>query len=493
MKIILWIVTVIYTGLYICTSVKDPDLWWHITIGRWIIANRSVPSVDYWTMFGSGMPWKAYSWSTEILFALVDKWFAIPGLFVLQCVLAIVLATALCWGLSRIAGDYFFGTLAGIYASVACFSHFTLRPQVLVWVYFVLLIVVADTVSRQGLNRANKFALFALMALWANTHLSAILGMLMLAGWIFKGSNWREVLTALACCFVGTLFTPYLGGEWIMFVQTTSHPFSHQSIYEFQPANITQYVTAFLIIGIAILAVFFHEQPQKFPPARLIMLGIFVIGGLAVVKFMPFAVIVVAAVIAAYWRTVHERSVGEENNLVQAFERLRILFSKIEGPGLVFLIACLAFWKIFPLWQNPIDRQVTPVAAVDFILKKNLPHPLLNPFGSGGYLLYRMSNSAGEPQHKVAIDGRTNIISEDLWGAFYVALNGRAGWQKFIEMVQPNTILWKWESPLTSILLEGGKWCSVFRSGTVSDGFVVFLKKEYFSAHRVDLSTVRCE
>lgn len=73
MKTLLWIVIALAAGLYICGPVVDPDLWWHITIGRWIIAHRDVPVVDHWTLFGQGEVWRAYSWMIEILFALVDR------------------------------------------------------------------------------------------------------------------------------------------------------------------------------------------------------------------------------------------------------------------------------------------------------------------------------------------------------------------------------------------------------------------------------------
>ena len=497
MKALLWIVIVLNSGLYICSSakdpgvVKDPDLWWHIVIGRWIISQRSVPVTDHWTMFGSGMPWRAYSWSIEVLFAAVDRWWGDHGLMVLQCLFAVALAAVLCWGLSRIARDYFFGGLLGVYTTAAMFSHFTLRPQVLVWVYFMLLLVTADAAEREGLKRRHLWTFFALMVLWANTHLSAILGLLAVGAWLFGRLPGRQVAAALACGFAGTLVTPYLGGEWAMFFQTATHPFSFHSVYEFQPATIAQYVTAFLVIALAVLAVFWHQRPQQFDPAKLLLTGVFVIGALAVVKFMPFALIVSAAVIACYWGRARLGGAAA-GSLAEGFERLRALFRKVAGAGLVFLLGCTAVVQARTAWAAPINRRLVPVAAVDFILKRNLPHPILNPFGSGGYLMYRLSDRAGAIEHKVAIDGRTNLISKQLWANFYTALNGRTGWQAFINQVQPNTILWKWESPLTSILLEGGKWCLVGSSGTAADGFVVFLKREYFLSHQQEYPALRC-
>ena len=72
MRIVLWLSALIAVGLYIAGPLVDPDLWWHITAGRWMIAHGEVPTVDYWNMFGVGKPWRAYSWSVEVIFAAVE-------------------------------------------------------------------------------------------------------------------------------------------------------------------------------------------------------------------------------------------------------------------------------------------------------------------------------------------------------------------------------------------------------------------------------------
>lgn len=494
MRVLLWFAVVVCAGLYIATPLRDPDLWWHVVIGRWILAQHTVPTQDYWTMFGAGTPWKAYSWLIEVLFALVERNAGEQGLLLLQTLFAVALAFALCWSLSRIANDYFFGTLLGVFTTASTFSHFTLRPQSLVWIYFALLLVIADRVEREGLSNRTKFAFFGVMLLWANTHLSSILGLAAIVGWLIGRRPWREVASAALCAFLGTLVTPYLGGEWVMFLHTASHPFSFQSIYEFQPVTIAQYVTSFLVIALALLGVFHHHRPQMFDPGKLLACVAFSVGALAVVKFMPFAITLVCAVLACYWAREQASQGGAAAlPLLEGFRRLRTMMEKITGGGLVFLVAVVAFVLARGVWFHPLDRKIVPVQAVDYLLEHKLPHPILNPFGNGGYLMYRLADAAGNLTHKVAIDGRTNLISEELWGAFYVALNGRAGWRKFIELVQPQTILWKWESPLTSILQEGRDWCLVFHSGIPTDGYVVFLSRSYYAEHSAELTSVKCE
>ncbi|MCB0337647.1 MAG: hypothetical protein KDD62_15130, partial [Bdellovibrionales bacterium] len=94
MHVILWISVVLAIGCYICEPVQDPDLWWHITIGRWIQAHGQVPLEEHWNRFALGEPFKAYSWLVELLFASVDDTFGDQGLIVLKLVFGVLLSAA---------------------------------------------------------------------------------------------------------------------------------------------------------------------------------------------------------------------------------------------------------------------------------------------------------------------------------------------------------------------------------------------------------------
>lgn len=43
------------------SPIEDPDLFWHIVIGRWILDHGAVPQVEHWNYFGLGQTFRAYS------------------------------------------------------------------------------------------------------------------------------------------------------------------------------------------------------------------------------------------------------------------------------------------------------------------------------------------------------------------------------------------------------------------------------------------------
>ncbi len=189
MKRILWFSIVLAAGLYIVGPIVDPDLWWHITAGKWMLAHASVPRVDYWNLYAVGTPWRAYSWSNELLFALVDKHLGIHGLLSLKVLFAVLLSFSLFYCFGKIANDWFFGALLGGFATAACYNHFTLRPQTLVWTYYVWLLYLLISIEAGGLNKRNGLLLFGLFSVWANTHVTTILGITAVILWLADSKN----------------------------------------------------------------------------------------------------------------------------------------------------------------------------------------------------------------------------------------------------------------------------------------------------------------
>lgn len=491
MRLVLWFSVILAFATYICGPILDPDLWWHITVGRWIVANGTVPMVDHWNLFGAGIPWRAYSWSNEVVVALVDGMFGDRGLIVTKLLLAVFIAATFGWVFSKTSQDWFFGGLLGLYATIACFNHFTLRPQSLVWALFALLLCQVDRVAREGVSRRALVSIFLIMAVWANTHLTTFLGVIAAAGWLLGVRSKRDTVAVCLAAFLGTLITPYFGGEWLTFLAKTDHPFSHGSIAEFQPAHILQYSTGFVLLLFLILALFLHMRPRIIDPVRLIVAGVFLLGGLAVTKFLPFAVIEMCMLLAVLWRECLSRE-SAFGNLGAGIERLRAFVYRFPARELAFVFVCMAVVNVMKVWRYPVSYEITPAMAMDYIIDKKLPKPLLNDFGKGGYVMYRLSDLNGVLLDKVPIDGRTNVNSPEIWFAYMDALKGTPNWRRYLELVTPQTILWKRESPFGSLLLASGEWCDVFSSGDETRGYQVLVTREYFNLHRSEFSSSSC-
>mgnify|MGYP005725900317 CR=1 FL=1 len=486
MRYILWLSVAIMCGTYICGPLVDPDLWWHITAGKWMLAHGEVVRVEQWNMFASGEPWRAYSWTTELLFAWVDKHFELLGLFLLKVGFGVALSLGMFYCMGRIADDWFFGTLLGTFTTASFFSHFTLRPQSLVWLFFALLLLLADRITKRGLSWQYVLGLFGVMVLWANTHITSALGIFAVAAWSFVGDkskvNWKLTASIVLACFLGTLVTPYLGGEWITLVSKVSHPLAHTSVAEFRPPNLFDYVAAFLIISAAVFLFFLHRRPNCLDYGKTCLGAVFIFLGFAVVKFIPFSVVVLCSLIAKMWSERANDRVVSFGHIAEAIERLRALIQKIPREGLSFVVVVLAYLTLYSLLQAPLAVDVVPVADVDFMQEHSLPPPFLNVFGEGGYLMYRYSDFRGEPGVKIAIDGRTNVAPPEIFEQHENAMRGNLRWKEFLDTVEPKTVLWRNNWPMTSILVSDPEWCLVMQNGNEDQGHSVFLRRDVYQA-----------
>jgi hypothetical protein len=481
MKQLFWWAIAIATGVYIAGPIVDPDLWWHIVAGRWIVAHGAVPDVDHWNFFTAGTPWRAYSWSIEVPLALLDR-LGDQALFAGKMGIAVLLAASLMFTLGRVSGSFFMGGFLGVFATLASFNHFTLRPQSVVWIYLTWLLYHCVLLEREdgatSSQSRKRLAWIAIcMCLWANAQITQPIGILCISAWLWDFKRKSIAAKAVVAGFLGTLLTPYLGTEWLTFFAKTGHPISFRSIAEFSPATILQYSTGFLILISSILAAFLIEKPSRITATQG-LLGLTLLGGaLGVLKFIPIAVIVCCFLIARVWWQANkeQQTLG---HLQEAFLRLESLFLKLPKEGAAFLCLCTAVVNGHSVWQQPVSHKVVPVEELDFIQSNSLPHPISHGFGQGGYVMYRFSDVDGNLEHKVVIDGRTNMVPPKVWDAFSAALNGKLSWGSYIELTNPKTILWHNASALSALLTLHPDWCLVYRKGDLGAGFSIFVHRE---------------
>src|SRR5229473_2298916 len=166
------VATVFYQGR---GFLVDPDVWWHVKVGQSILDTHNWPTVDPYSFSVKGAPWIAYEWLGDVLLGAVARFAGLQGLDALLIVLGSVIMIAL----------YYYGALrsgnskAGFVASGLLFPlallSFTLRPQMLGYLFLILTLIVLER-FRQNKPRALWF-LPLLFLLWINTHGSFIIGL----------------------------------------------------------------------------------------------------------------------------------------------------------------------------------------------------------------------------------------------------------------------------------------------------------------------------
>ena len=131
----------------------DPDLWWHIKVGQNILATHHWPTTDPFSFTVAGDPWIAYEWLGDVLLGTVAGLGGLVGLEILLFALASAVMLALYAYTTLRSGNSKAGFVtSGVLCSLA-FASFSLRPQMLGYLFLVLTLIALER-FRQGKQRS---------------------------------------------------------------------------------------------------------------------------------------------------------------------------------------------------------------------------------------------------------------------------------------------------------------------------------------------------
>lgn len=390
---------------------NDPDSYWHLVVGRWIVDNGALPHVDPFSLTMRGAPWIAKEWLSQILYMLAWDFGGWPGMAVLAAA-----AAALAFGLlARFLLDEL-TPLPVVLLSAGAFMlstpHLVARPHVLA--FPVMVAWVAGLVRAVDRNQTPSLWLLPLMVLWANLHGGFTFGIFLVAAValdaIVEAEPPARLRTALLWLRFGAL----------ALVAGCITPYGWQSIL------ITHKV---LDLGNA-LAIIGEWQPADFSKLSGLELALLAGIGFALWKgfvLRPVRILILLGLL--HMALAHARNAELLGLLAPLFLAAPVArqFPSLAAPepagarrAVAWLAAALILAALVPVTVArtgmgdiaPAGR-ITPAAAVD-ALKRADAGPVLNDYDFGGYLVY-----AGIAPF---IDGRTELYGGDFMAAHTRAL-----------------------------------------------------------------------
>ena len=373
---------------------NDPDTYWHLAAGEWMLAHGRVLHQDVFSFTHAGRPWQTHEWLSEVAMALAFRAGAWSGLLILYAASLAAAAALLAGRLSRsLSGLALVVVLLVAFACVA--PSLLVRPHVL-----VLPIVVAwsaELLAARDEGRAPRLFMVGLMLLWANLHGSYVFGFLLLAPFALEAlaepaaarlrvlRSWGLVGVL---CAAATLATPHgLAG--------VIHPFQLMTmstlgaIVEWRAADFSQ-VTPFEAALLATLFVCL-SRGVRVPPFRLLLL-LFMLHMSLQHERHQIVLAVVAPLILAQplAEALGQQAQGRARGMAWA------VFAVVA-----MLLAGLRI--AIPATRS--DGPVTPRLALAHVPPALADRPMLNSYGFGGYLIFRGV--------KPFIDGRADMYGDD--------------------------------------------------------------------------------
>jgi hypothetical protein len=403
----------------------DGDTLWHIATGRWIMEHGAVPTQDPFSHTMAGGAWTAHEWLSEIVLAVAHQ---AGGFNLVVAVTALAFAVTialLCRTLLRWVEPIYALLFVG-FAVALTSGHLLARPHMLAMPLVMAWAV--EMVRATEARRTPSLWLLPVMVAWANLHGGFTFGFVLAGAAALEaiidapaqqrirvaGSWLRFIVLALA----SSLATPH-GFEGIYFTWhvLVANPYAISRIGEWQSMNFhtPNAFEVWLLSGFALVLF----QGLRLPLVRLLVLLGLMHLALKHVRYIEFLGLLVplyvAGPFAQQWKA---RAAGQQHA-----ERLDRLFNMLAGPAgrTAVLANCLALALVTALAAKMRVLEppplIAPVAAVDAAIKAGAKGPVLNGYGTGGYLVFR-----GIP---VFIDGRADMYGDDFLRRYVEAMEMR--------------------------------------------------------------------
>jgi hypothetical protein len=458
-------------GVVLAKGPWDSDYFWHVTTGE-IIATSGLPSTDPYSFTWGGRPWILHEWLSEVLlFRLVDS-LGYLGAVVVFAILPGVTFAILAYSLAALRLRTAAIAIAVTLSALVLVPYMTLRPQVLSWLFFAVL-VSALLHLRPAHGRWTLLAL-PFFALWANVHglWAVALGVLLLyvlltfIGQTPMAPARRWAGAGFVAAVAGTAFTPsgfsgllyplrYIeGGDWGL-----------ANITEWQSPNFHEPAHfPLLALMVAVALVGRHRVPLWL--SLLSYAGI-VLALLALRNAPVAAILSVPAIAIGLSNTLDEwrpAQVTRSRRIAVARRWIEIVAGAVVlVAGLVLLVPADPTGAV----ADNIERN-HPVQGVDLLLDVHPDARVVAEYGWGGYVIGRMYPTGG----RVMVDGRNDMYNQAILEEYSLIRQAEPGWIDVVERYDPDALLFPPEMAITKGPAEAAGWCEAYRD----ENEVLFLR-----------------
>ena len=470
---------VLLFGLLAMTArnATDPDLWWHLRTGEWIVQAGHVPRVDFFSFTRAGHAWIAQEWLSEVTFYELWKHGGTAALIIFSAVITtagFMLLYLRC--LSAGEGKRHWaaaGTALGALASSACWG---VRPQMFTFALASLLLWLMDA----GEERPELLVWIPpLFVLWLNLHAGFALGPALLLAYgigliletALGDTPWLKVrpllvrtgLLAVACLALvplnpnGVRLYRYpldtlrsegmrsLIGEWFS-------PDFHQLTY--RPLLV---VWLLLVVALAV-------SRARIRGRVLVPLLLTAVSSLDAVRHIPIFILVAIPVMVA--AIPSERARGDFSKRSGGLQ-----FRRVFNAAIVILIAMFALvkWGVVVRNEGAREAAIFPQAAITSMRTAGLPLRVFAYYDWGGYVIWNLY-----PDYRVFVDGRADLYGDELLREFKTAIHLQEGWREVLDGWKVDTVLVPPGCALAQALLMDGGW----ERGFGDSRAVVFVRRQ---------------
>jgi tetratricopeptide (TPR) repeat protein len=453
-------------------KIHEPDCFWHLATGEWILAHGQVPHTDPFSSTMPGRPWTDWEWLFQVAIRVVYARGGFDALVVVKAVV-VALAALVVFDTSRRNGAQpLLAALAVLAAFVAMHERLDVQPDVLMFLFAAMTLAILEA-ARRG-RPWWLLGLPVVEVIWVNVHASFPLGLCLPGAYLIgelvraicnpnakPGIKFAPIIYLGACliiCTAAYLVNPYgwrLIGHAVEQSRSAgpagmiSEWFPTRSLLVEQP-NWALWIFWWLFwLTPLALAARLLVGWRKFPWAHALVVAGMSALALKANRFTGLYAVVTTPILAGALAAVWQRIAGPERSKgVAPSSRPACAGSAgdlatrhaMQFAAILFIGALAVFlnWAVisnrWSVHENRaarfgagVDEQLVPLRALG-VMKKLPPElGLFNTVMSGGALIWELY-----PEWRVFTDGRANLYGRESLDQYRKALANPLEWEKWI-------------------------------------------------------------
>lgn len=433
-------------------NILDPDVWWHLKTGEYIVAHRAVPHTDPFSYTRAGQRWVAHEWLTELfMYGL----YRLAGWRALSIVFALIPCAAFLFLYLRCPKNAYLSGAIVVWGAWATTPVWGVRPQIVSLLLTSLWLLILERSER---NPRLLWWTLPLTLLWVNLHagfgLGAALLALFLVGEVLErflssqpAANTARLRALALALFLNLLLVPLNPNGVRMYtypIQTLRSKAMQSYISEWGSPNFHRAdYWPLLVLLLALVAVLASSR-VRLRGRDLLLLLVSTFAALSSIRMIPLFVLIAVPLMAnaaKSWRQDRSTSAA----------RPRLAFNALIALAMMGFVGVHA--QLVSRQQVQTEAEHFPAGAAAFLAAHPSDQPIFNHYDWGGYLIWKLY-----PRTRVFIDGRADLYGDAIFQEFIQTYTLTKDWQQTLAHWQIGTVIVPPGSALASALRDYPSW-----------------------------------
>ena len=461
---------VLFLWFFFSVELTDPDFYWHLKTGEYLVNSGGLPTRDPFSYTFSGKPWVLHEWLFEVGLYAISAALGTWSIKLLTAGVGVLSLYIVYTAAKRLLPDSTLPILITCPFFMLLQMALAPRPQLIT--YLCLAVLLHVLIEFKYAKRARfLWSLPLLMIVWANSHGGFMVGIALLG--VFTCCEWwthlrrdpgdRNRLIELSAVGLLTVLAstvnPYFLDHWLYPFEVMNLKLAISVIEEWQSPNFQEAIfKIYLIVALGFLVLMAYRRTKP-DLTEMVLPVAFIFMAFVARRHIPLAALVMIPFSAAALRDtrlpqLYRRWVGRGTDLGA---RECVINWAALGAVALTLVLC---YPAKHAEATAAMNEGIPVKAVEFIQGVGIEGRIFNAFEFGGYLIQQLY-----PAQRVFIYGRPDVFGDEFFRRYLDIYYGAPAWEQAFDEYRIDYVLVSRQAPLRQLLLTRGDFRLVYDDG----------------------------